>query len=110
VSAGRLGTRDQRQRSLALLAPTCLVRSAELQLREQLKAKWQVGGTFAIGQEAEVPDAHEPFGSRCNRKRRKNSSSERHQQSAMIRSQSCVDESRYFLLTEDRWQVNGLLR
>ena len=35
---------------------------------------------------------------------------ERHQQSAMIRSQSCVDESRHFLLTEDRWQVNGLLR
>ena len=26
---------------------------------EQLKTKWQVGGTFAIGQEAEVPDAHE---------------------------------------------------
>ena len=27
-----------------------------------MKAKWQVGGAFAIGQEAEVPDAHEPFG------------------------------------------------
>ena len=26
---------------------------------EQLKTKWQVGSTFAIGQEAEVPDAHE---------------------------------------------------
>ena len=29
---------------------------------EQLKTEWQVGGTFAIGQEAEVSDAHEPFG------------------------------------------------
>ena len=29
---------------------------------EQLETKWQVGGTFAIGQEAEVSDAHEPFG------------------------------------------------
>jgi hypothetical protein len=29
---------------------------------EQLKAKWQGGGTFAIGQKAEVSDAHEPFG------------------------------------------------
>jgi hypothetical protein len=28
---------------------------------EQLKAKWQGGGTSAIGQEAEVSDAHEPF-------------------------------------------------
>jgi hypothetical protein len=27
-----------------------------------VKAKWQVGGAFAIGQDAEVPDAHEPFG------------------------------------------------
>ncbi|PYU47817.1 MAG: hypothetical protein DMG53_08085 [Acidobacteria bacterium] len=27
-----------------------------------MKTKWQVSGTFAIGQEAEVPDAHEPFG------------------------------------------------
>src|SRR5438034_3231197 len=35
---------------------------------------------------------------------------ERHQQSAMIRSQSCVDESRHFLLTDDRWQVTGLRR
>src|SRR5258707_13914229 len=35
---------------------------------------------------------------------------ERHQQSAMIRSQSCVDESRDFFPAEDRWQVNGLLR
>ena len=26
---------------------------------EQLEAKWQGGGTFAIGQEAEVADAHE---------------------------------------------------
>ena len=29
---------------------------------EQLKAKWQGGGTSAIGQEAEVTDAHETFG------------------------------------------------
>jgi len=29
---------------------------------EQLEAKWQGGGTFAVGQEAEVPDAHETFG------------------------------------------------
>ena len=29
---------------------------------EQLEAKWQGGVTFAIGQEAEVSDAHEPFG------------------------------------------------
>jgi hypothetical protein len=29
---------------------------------EQLKAKWQGGGTSAIGQEAEVSDAHESFG------------------------------------------------
>src|SRR6266853_6699339 len=29
---------------------------------EQLEAKWQGGGTFAAGQEAEVPDAHETFG------------------------------------------------
>lgn len=29
---------------------------------EQVKAKWQGGGTSAIGQEAEVPDAHETFG------------------------------------------------
>ena len=29
---------------------------------EQLEAKWQGGGTFAIGQEAEVSDAHETFG------------------------------------------------
>jgi len=35
---------------------------------------------------------------------------ERHQQSAMIWSQSCVDELRYFLLAEDRWQVFGPLR
>jgi hypothetical protein len=28
---------------------------------EQLETKWQVGGTFAIGLEAEVSDAHEPF-------------------------------------------------
>src|ERR1700739_830533 len=34
---------------------------------------------------------------------------ERHQQGAMIRSQSCIDESCHFLLAEDRWQVNGLL-
>jgi hypothetical protein len=29
---------------------------------EQLKAKWQGGGTSAIGQEAEVTDAHETLG------------------------------------------------
>ena len=29
---------------------------------EQLKTKWQSGGTFAVGQEAEVADAHEAFG------------------------------------------------
>ena len=29
---------------------------------EQLETKWQGGGTSAIGQEAEVSDAHEPFG------------------------------------------------
>src|SRR5947209_18855931 len=29
---------------------------------EQLEAKWQGGGTFAVGQEAEVPDTHETFG------------------------------------------------
>src|SRR6266852_7586294 len=28
---------------------------------EQLEAKWQSGGTFAVGQEAEVADAHETF-------------------------------------------------
>src|SRR6266567_3451884 len=28
---------------------------------EQLEAKWQGGGTSAIGQEAEVADAHETF-------------------------------------------------
>src|SRR6267378_1987942 len=35
---------------------------------------------------------------------------ERHQQSAMKRRASCIDESRHFLLAEDRWQVKGLLR
>src|SRR5271157_1660294 len=29
---------------------------------ERLKAKWQSGGTFAVGQEAEVTDAHETIG------------------------------------------------
>ncbi len=29
---------------------------------EQLKAKWQGGGTSAIGQEAEVTDAHKTLG------------------------------------------------
>jgi len=28
---------------------------------EQLEAKWQGGSTFAVGQEAEVADAHETF-------------------------------------------------
>ena len=27
-----------------------------------MKAKWQGGGTFAVGQEAEVADAHETLG------------------------------------------------
>jgi hypothetical protein len=35
---------------------------------EQLKAEWQGGGTFAIGQEAEVPDAHETFGEQMQEK------------------------------------------
>ena len=35
---------------------------------------------------------------------------ERHQQSAMQRRASRIDESRHFFLAEDRWQVNGLLR
>ena len=35
---------------------------------------------------------------------------ERHQQSAMQRRASCIDESRHFFLAEDRWQVKGLLR
>src|SRR5229473_3557580 len=35
---------------------------------------------------------------------------ERHQQSAMQRRASRIDELRHFLLAEDRWQVNGLLR
>src|SRR6266849_3560010 len=35
---------------------------------------------------------------------------ERHQQSAMQRRPSRIDESRYFLLAEERWQVKGLLR
>lgn len=29
---------------------------------EQLKTKWQSGGTFAVGEEAEVSNAHETFG------------------------------------------------
>ena len=29
---------------------------------EQLKTKWQRGGTFAVGEEAEVSNAHETFG------------------------------------------------
>ena len=29
---------------------------------QQLKAKWQQSAASAIGQEAEVADAHEPFG------------------------------------------------
>jgi hypothetical protein len=28
---------------------------------EQLEGKWQGGGTFAVGQEAEVADTHETF-------------------------------------------------
>jgi len=28
---------------------------------EQVKAKWQELGAFAVGQKAEVPDAHEAF-------------------------------------------------
>ena len=33
---------------------------------------------------------------------------ERHQQCAMERSASCIDESRNFFLAEDRWQMNAL--
>jgi hypothetical protein len=29
---------------------------------EQLKAKWQGGGTLAVGEKAEVANAHETFG------------------------------------------------
>jgi hypothetical protein len=32
-------------------------------------------------------------------------SAERHQQNAMVRSPSCVDELRNFFLAEDRWQA-----
>jgi len=28
---------------------------------EQVKAKWQERGAFAVGQKAEMPDAHEAF-------------------------------------------------
>src|SRR6266481_7098198 len=35
---------------------------------------------------------------------------ERHQQSAMQRRASRIDELRHILLAEDRWQMNGLLR
>ena len=44
---------------------------------EQLEAKWQGGGPFAVGQDAEVADAHETFREQVNRKRRKNSSRDR---------------------------------
>jgi|HubBroStandDraft_1064217.scaffolds.fasta_scaffold139487_1 DNA-binding winged helix-turn-helix (wHTH) protein len=37
-------------------------RGYRLRWAEQLKTKWQGGRTFAIGQKAEVSDAHEPFG------------------------------------------------
>ncbi len=43
---------------------------------EQLEAKWQSGGTFAVGQEAEVADAHETFREQVQQ-RRKNSSRDR---------------------------------
>ena len=33
-----------------------------LRCTEQVKAKWQESGTLAVGQEAEVADAHEAFG------------------------------------------------
>jgi hypothetical protein len=29
---------------------------------EQVKAKWQERGAFAVGQKAEMPDAHEALG------------------------------------------------
>ena len=29
---------------------------------KQMKAKWQECGAPAVGEESEVPDAHEPFG------------------------------------------------
>jgi len=41
------------------------------------KESGKVVARFAVGQDAEVADAHEPSGSRCNRKRRKNSSRDR---------------------------------
>jgi hypothetical protein len=34
---------------------------------EQLETNWQGGGTFAVSQEAEVPDAHETFGKQMQR-------------------------------------------
>jgi hypothetical protein len=40
-----------------------------------LQAKGQKSSTFAVGQETEVADAHEAFGSKCNWNRRKNWSS-----------------------------------
>ena len=39
-----------------------LVGSRFLCRAEQVKAKWQESGTFAVGQEAEVTDAYETFG------------------------------------------------
>ena len=44
---------------------------------EQLKAKRQESGTPSVGEEGEVPNANEAFGSTCNRKRRRNLSSDR---------------------------------
>ena len=43
----------------------------------RLKAKWQELGTFAVGQKAEITDAHKTLGRMCSKKRRKNSSRDR---------------------------------
>ena len=40
---------------------------------QKLKAKGQERGAFAVGQEAEVTDAHKAFGRMCSKKRHKNS-------------------------------------
>ena len=59
---------DNEHRATALGAGPKIVRTScgdlLLGLRcraEQLETKWQGGGTSAIGQEAEVSDAHESF-------------------------------------------------
>ena len=52
---------DNEHRATALGTGPKIVRTSLWCRAEQLKAKWQGGGTFAVGQEAEVPDAHETF-------------------------------------------------